>query len=102
MPDYIDREALLNNRPEYLNTGMDDEWLNDIHAGWNMCNKEYYDLIKNMPTIDVVEQKHGHWEMSVDPDGAMPYCSNCLGTPRSATKEKYCPNCGAKMDVIVE
>lgn len=37
MADSIDRQELLNNRPEYLNPQMEDEIKSARHQGWNDC-----------------------------------------------------------------
>ena len=47
-------------------------------------------VIRNLPTADVVEVKHGEWLL----DGR---CSECLENPLT-THKNFCPNCGAKMD----
>ena len=69
-------------------------------------NRSFYpalvsSAIKNTPTADVVEVRHGYWirESFIDKHGekmfTSPKCSLCdnIETFRS----KYCPNCGAKM-----
>ena len=55
--------------------------------------------IDSMPTIDAVPVKHGKWENS-RPDAPMfgfYYCSLC-GRKRTSPQDRYCPNCGARMD----
>lgn len=52
MDDLIDREELLNNRPEHLNPQMEDEIQSARHKGWNDCNSYYYDLIIGQPQAD--------------------------------------------------
>lgn len=46
-------------------------------------------------------KKHGHWESSLT---GWVYCSVCNTEPPDETniRSKYCPNCGARMDEIVE
>ena len=57
------------------------------------------DAIKDVPSADVVEVKHGRWENG---DGSKAtclydvYCSVCGEVSEYSTD--YCPNCGAKMD----
>lgn len=104
MAKLIDREELLNNRPEYFNPQMEDEIKSARHQGWNNCNSYYYDLIIKQPTVDT--ERHAHWIIKYDmgePVGAI--CSNCeseIGYDRngyfSETNELYCHNCGCKMD----
>ena len=45
------------------------------------------------PKADVVEVRHGYWEVY---GLRNPQCSLCRGYHIS--KDNYCPNCGAKMD----
>lgn len=77
MADLIDREELLNNRPEYLNPQMEDEIASAGHQGWNDCNSYYYDLIIKQPTIDT--ERHAHWEQPsyFYEDNGIFQCSNC-------------------------
>lgn len=58
------------------------------------------DDIENVPTIEAEPVRHGHWEFY--PDDNHLRCSVCrlefLREKMPATR-KYCPNCGAKMDL---
>lgn len=67
MADLIDRQELLNNRPEYLNPQMEDEIQSARHKGWNDCNSYYYDLIIKQPKADTEQ----HAQMKKD-------CKNCI------------------------
>lgn len=56
--------------------------------------------------VDAVEMKHGHWKewwpgISVIMTGEeMLYCcSNCTAKYADIEDKRYCPNCGAKMDL---
>jgi len=54
------------------------------------------DIIKDAPTADVQEVKHGKWETSKgERYSGRCSCCNCYSTD----DYKYCPNCGAKMDL---
>ena len=56
---------------------------------------EVEEMVDKLVTADVVEVKHGKWEYKHHP--LINYaCSECgqLDNPY-----KYCPNCGAKMDL---
>lgn len=49
--------------------------------------------------VDAVPVRHGKWE-NTRPDAPMfgfYYCSLC-GRKRTSPQDKYCPNCGARMD----
>lgn len=41
--------------------------------------------------------RHGRWIISSD--GYYPYCGDCKARPKGGNMTKYCPNCGAKMDL---
>ena len=58
-----------------------------------------YEAIKQAPTADVVEVKHGYWiEYSKEPH--IITCSECdWGEGRANKDYKLCPMCGAKMDL---
>ena len=67
------------------------------------------EVIKNLPTADVVEVKHAYWKVCEDECEICAsefVCSNCKESFVSSdlTDEqflqmlKYCPNCGAKMN----
>lgn len=100
----IDRNELLNNRPEYLNPQMEDEIASARHQGWNDCNSYYYDLIIKQPTVDT--EQHAHWIKEKVKDITYPwyrrYCSNCKMQSPLSYEHNYCPNCGRKMDEKTE
>lgn len=48
-------------------------------------------------TLDIEETESGKWE--INPDGYYPYCSRCKEEPKSGIMTKYCPDCGARMDL---
>ena len=94
MPRYIDADELLKlytlNIPEekYFNVPLEVVQQN----------------IKDMITADVQEVRHGKWVLEYEPDGH-PYCFHCSVCDDDfhyisiKTAYKYCPNCGAKMDL---
>ena len=56
--------------------------------------------IKNQDTINNV--KHGHWEESKCLDDCFWVCSCCKFPSQAIAAPKlykYCPNCGARMDI---
>lgn len=92
----IDADALL----KALRV-TEDEW-GTPDESW-MPESDYGRVIKSMPTIDPV--KHGHWVR----DGIDKWrCSVCgIGNNYAYAwsvnggenlQDKYCPNCGARMD----
>ena len=46
-----------------------------------------------VPTVDTVPVVHAHWKYGKN---GVFWCSTCECIP--ATKSKFCPSCGAKMD----
>jgi Zn finger protein HypA/HybF involved in hydrogenase expression len=48
-------------------------------------------------THDIAQSSHGKW--NINSDGYYPYCSCCKEEPPSGIMTKYCPNCGARMDL---
>ena len=77
-----------------------------------LCSPELWEeiasIIENIPTADVVEVKHGKWlPVQYTYFGLKRYeCSECKDDEYWQKrylehKEKYCPNCGAKMDGVM-
>ena len=56
-------------------------------------------LIDEVPSADVEEVKHGKWIWNINSKGYYQYCSCCKEKPKSGMITKYCPNCGARMDL---
>ena len=65
--------------------------------------------LEEVPTVDAAPVVHSRWIEPVPGDG-FPYCGNCKApaldkglflNPKLMDwyKTKYCPNCGAKMDL---
>jgi len=52
----------------------------------------------NMPTIDAAPVVHGRWERQKLVHPSYLFCSEC-GFPKRGRTWKFCPNCGAKMDL---
>lgn len=111
MADLIDREELLNNRPEYRNPQMEYEIKSAIHQGWNDCNSYYYDLIIKQPTVNT--EQHAHWIKGNVKGKTYPwykriypwyrlFCSNCKIHSPLGLEHNYCPNCGCKMDEVTK
>ena len=94
MPRYIDAEVLKSRLEDFS------RWCKD-------GRKEGVDFVldcplPDIPTADVQEVRHGRW-ISNDLGGYKwaYYCSECGwvdGYPFN-DRHKYCPNCGAKMDL---
>lgn len=69
-----------------------------------LCNvtQKHISLIANAPTIDPV--RHGRWVLATDACGrravAIYRCSECKYAVKytAFVRQRYCPNCGARMD----
>lgn len=55
--------------------------------------------INEIPAADVVEVKHGKWEVRTVRGVAVLYCSACGSSTDVIYEYMFCPNCGAKMDL---
>ena len=106
MPEYIECEALIKD--------IEDNVIFTVRGGAKLPTAEMrgankvIDRIKNQPTADVAEVKHGKWLMR----GGWFRCSECdekaelrdvggtggFSHEYEQIKSNYCPNCGAKMD----
>ena len=98
--EYIERDTLNNDldwfAPEAFNALID------------KINK----IIRNQPTADVQEVRHGRWlpkhyEGGLLGGSNVDECSECgyerlIRDMKYRTVYKYCPNCGAKMDMDKE
>lgn len=87
---YIEREKAIDEI---------DKWLDSV--GYVTVGKgltSYGELIgclKDTPTADVLEVRHGEW---VYGEFDIPHCSECGVEVMPNNVSNYCPNCGAKMD----
>lgn len=106
MNDYISREALidrLNKNLSACNPGTFSE----------MCYADAIETVKHLPAADVEPVRYGRWEgythsfycgtnkygEPIYRDGTVYYCSDPKCRRKTVIKEKFCPNCGAKMDL---
>lgn len=58
-------------------------------------------IATNVPSVEYAPVRHGRWVMKEtmirSPYAKNAYCSECL--EETSYAHKYCPNCGAKMDL---
>lgn len=90
MSDYIERGALIAFLDENHN---ENDWMvNQYNADW-ICS-----WIDSQPTADVVEVKHGRWNLNKDGSGT---CNRCHRTQGEVwdmdTWQNFCGHCGADM-----
>ena len=95
MPRYIDVERLNL----YDDLFMSEDTINK--SGVYVRYRAVENLIKNAPTADVTEVKHGKWVLK---NGYIT-CSECGCEPYVLARRidfdnlhHYCPDCGAKMN----
>lgn len=81
-----------------------DKLIEDLVKNRNFYPALVASAIKNTPTADAVEVRHGRWIEHthksdwLEDDVEVYYnCSEC-GTSHWSIIPPYCPNCGAKMD----
>ena len=102
MPEHIERKKLISKVESCL-VNLDE--CDDLYynIGRNDGLTEAMVLIKNTPTADVQEVKHGKWSSEMvevqDPIfGDFRAGFKCSECGEVLNKTMYCGNCGAKMD----
>ena len=101
MSRYIDADEFWNNRPENL-----DPRKSEYNRGWDNYANEILKALKDTPTADVVEVRHGYLEHIADfgNGNCFGYCSECHAEHKADNPTAlkfaygYCRWCGAKMD----
>lgn len=107
MPEYIEREALL----ETLKNWRDAHAAVDDEEGCGLIEDVMREIIEQA-SADVAPVVHSYWEeyscsqyMGTDEcgepkwrDGRFYVCHNHKCRRKTVIKSNYCPNCGAKMD----
>lgn len=97
MARYIDEDKLLEDLQEEIDfeTTM---YTEEQNKWFNIGLKCAVRNVRQQPTADVVEVKHGEWIMVKELCGIeVLKCSIC-GTEHSRLPTAYCCDCGAKMD----
>lgn len=88
MAEYVSKETLLKAIEKM------DRLDKETNTQYEYDKEGYILLIKQAPTADVEEVKHGEWQRQKQ--GFYFVCSVC--GKASATKGNYCHSCGAKME----
>lgn len=97
-PEYIIKETLQ----EKLNRKKAGPADKRYTEGWNDAILMVKSMIHSEKAADVVPVRHGEWIVCGDGDNVPWMCSHCGKTTAHKYKVvygKYCPNCGAKMDI---
>lgn len=90
MAEYIERERFIHHLEMCIDNVRN---TNGVTEDFEICLR----ALKNQPTADVVEVKHGRWKKIQN----YALCSNCKHEVNWGCKDflsPYCPKCGAKMD----
>ena len=97
----IDADALkerFDKRIRWLRRDVHDDYSKGLLHGAETDK----DLIDEMSTIDAVEVVHGEWEFLGNDYAECTHCGRIFGVlsnpPLFKANNKFCPNCGAKMD----
>lgn len=88
MPRYIDADQIVYWIRHTSRDGLEDD----------VRRVAFKDAIERIPTADVREVKHAKW---------LPYrfglevvaCSNCRAVYEGGDSFRYCPKCGARIDL---
>lgn len=94
MPNYIDRDAIVQDMKERLNNVNHGDYIY-YQFGYKLAIR----YIKNAPTVDVQEVKHGKWDEIRDGYGKLEGWIHRGCGRMSMGKDNYCPKCGARMDL---
>lgn len=92
MADYIEREAAIKIAENY---GLSNGSTLGRHSG---IADAIAAQIVNIPSSNVAPVVHGRWAKSDIPGSMLSKCTEC-GFSCGAHTFKYCPSCGAKMDL---
>lgn len=89
MPDWSPNDMLTSGRDAAFKWGFKADGV-----------EKALEIIKDMPTVDAEPVKHGHWIKTPSPYHVK--CSSCKTMIcikfYGVKVEKFCRNCGAKMD----
>ena len=82
------------------------ETIRDALYDANAITMEGVKIINQFPVSDVAQVRHGHWIYHPDdlfPNDSTQECSYCHAEESlTLYNENYCPNCGARMDEVIE
>ena len=90
---YIEREAVLADIQEEFHK-------TDVNGAEQLGVLKCHRIVRTAPTADVVEVRHGHWEVCSTFDDFLK-CSICASEKypmAQVINHKYCPDCGATVD----
>ena len=94
MAEYIEREALIEKISSIsvtISGRCSGKTL--LYEALKSYRETVLEFIKQAPTADVVEVRHGEWI-----NGVTGYTCSVCNKQEPTKRFLYCPNCGAKMD----
>ena len=93
MAEYIEREAAIAKCREIVAC----EWNHRASpVSWADAYEQFAEDIEEIQTADVAPVRHGRW---VPCDNGGYYCSCCDHRVAFLVNNRYCPNCGSRMDL---
>lgn len=107
MAEYIEREMILDaiseQRRFYLHERDGETDMEKLYLLWGSDNAltTMEDIMSDIPTADVAPVVHGRWVYGEDVGIQCSVCGAdaCTEGDYRQVKSRYCPNCGAKMDL---
>lgn len=98
LAEYIDKQGII----DFLKVQMDTYFPEFCDYATGIKDSMYH--IRQYPLSDVAPVKHGKWIWDTKGLYPKPLCSRCSEEPCRLTNHqddlpKYCPACGAKMDL---
>ena len=107
MAEYIERETILDaiseQRRFYLHERDGETDMVKLYLLWGSDNAltTMEDIMSDIPAADVAPVVHGRWVYGEDVDIQCSVCGADAFTEGDyrQVKSRYCPNCGAKMDL---
>lgn len=96
MAEYIERETMIQAIREYKGFFQDSPSTNHM-----ILKMEAEDVARDLEAADVAPVVHGRWVYGEDVDIQCSVCGADALTEGDyrQVKSRYCPNCGAKMDL---
>lgn len=97
--EYIEREEAIEAVRAYKGYFQD-----QISTENMMLKLEAENVINDLETADVAPVRHGRWKVPVFTEmdewfDSRVKCSVCGGIEAAFARWKFCPNCGARMDL---
>lgn len=97
MDDLISRQTIMNAFAEYVRRSNNSDFA--PVPRWN----DAVEIVENLPSADVQPVQHGKW-IKAQRKGIISYadgyaeCNKCHEVSYLGWNDKYCRNCGARMD----